>query len=381
MGLLGMKKENWENSSSGDRREKKRWTFHKSGTVPESDLASDGRWTRSYMAEADSQQSKHAIAVAAATAAVADAAVAAAQAAVVVVRLTSQGRERGYGREIHRAAIKVQSVFRGYLARKALRALKGLVKIQALVRGYLVRKRAAATLHSMQALVRAQASARSQRARRSIDKENRFYTEFRGRRSMEHFNDVRREFHHSKRLSTSYENSLGPLEETPKIVEIDTYTPKSRSRRMSTPILEYHDDPYYHAMSSPLPCPFTSKISIPKNKNSRNYKWGYYEDEYKFSTAQSTPRLANSYRYNALPTPSRSVCGDSVFRPYSNSPSYMAKTQSFSAKLRSQSAPRHRPDLGFKKKMSLDEIMASRSSLSGVKMQKSCSQVHQNLNI
>ena len=49
-------------------------------------------------------------------------------------------------------------------ARKALRALKGLVKIQALVRGYLVRKQATATLHGMQALIRAQATVKSKRA-------------------------------------------------------------------------------------------------------------------------------------------------------------------------------------------------------------------------
>ncbi|PHU16595.1 hypothetical protein BC332_12290 [Capsicum chinense] len=46
--------------------------------------------------------------------------------------------------------------------RKALRALKGLVKLHALVRGFLVRKRAAANLHSMKALISAQAAVRSQ---------------------------------------------------------------------------------------------------------------------------------------------------------------------------------------------------------------------------
>lgn len=71
-----------------------------------------------------------------------------------------------------------------FQARKALRALKGLVKIQALVRGYLVRKRAAATLHSMQALIRAQTAVRTQRARRSFNKENRFQSDFRARRSV-----------------------------------------------------------------------------------------------------------------------------------------------------------------------------------------------------
>ena len=53
-----------------------------------------------------------------------------------------------------------------------MRALKGLVKIQALVRGFLVRKRATQTLHNMQALIRAQTSVRSQRARRSITKQS-----------------------------------------------------------------------------------------------------------------------------------------------------------------------------------------------------------------
>jgi len=71
-----------------------------------------------------------------------------------------------------------------FQARKALRALKGLVKIQALVRGYLVRKRAAATLHSMQALIRAQTAVRSQRARRSLSKESRFLPEVLARKSV-----------------------------------------------------------------------------------------------------------------------------------------------------------------------------------------------------
>lgn len=55
-------------------------------------------------------------------------------------------------------------------SRKALRALRGLVKLQALVRGYLVRKQAAATLRSMEAMVRAQSSICAHKYHYSINK-------------------------------------------------------------------------------------------------------------------------------------------------------------------------------------------------------------------
>ncbi|VFQ92952.1 unnamed protein product [Cuscuta campestris] len=340
-GLFGMKK---------DRE--------KSSQHPANPPVQDSSWLRAYMDESEKEQNRHAVAVAAATAAAADAAVAAAQAAVAVVRLTSQGRGTVFnvGREKF-AALKIQSVFRGYLARKALRALKGLVKIQALVRGYLVRKRAAATLHSMQALIRAQSAARSQRARRSMTIDARFQPETHARKSIERFDECRSAFH-SKRLSaSSYDTTINSgFDESPKIVEIDTFKLKSKTRNACMSECGDHHHHYYHHAPS---CPGPGRLSIP------DFDWSFLGEDLagKFHTAQNTPRAGGTR--NAPPTPPKSVCGDHF-------PSYMANTQSFRAKLRSQSAPRQRPEGAAgprKKRISLNDIMASRSSFTGVRMQ------------
>ncbi|XP_077253133.1 protein IQ-DOMAIN 31-like [Tasmannia lanceolata] len=66
-----------------------------------------------------------------------------------------------------KAAITAQAAFRGYLARRAFRALRGIIRLQALVRGHLVRRQAVATLRCFQRIIKLQALVRGRRVRHS----------------------------------------------------------------------------------------------------------------------------------------------------------------------------------------------------------------------
>jgi hypothetical protein len=136
-------------ASTPGAKEKRRWSFRRPAAGKEKAYGG--------FVEPHVDPDQHAVAVA--TAAAAEAAkqaafrMSASKRAAVVVGIEDA------------AAIKIQAVFRAYLARKALCALRGLVKLQALVRGQLVRRQASHTLRCMQALVAAQHRARVARLR------------------------------------------------------------------------------------------------------------------------------------------------------------------------------------------------------------------------
>ncbi|CAL9196048.1 protein IQ-domain 26-like [Musa acuminata AAA Group] len=356
--LWGGDKENKEtkdcSSYGGEARtEKKRWSFRKSrssGDVAPGQNAStaaaiEAAWFKCFYAESEKEHSKHAIAVAAATAAAADAAVA-------MARLTSHGA----GARDQLAAVKIQTAFRGFLARKALRALRALVKLQALVRGYLVRKQAAKTLHSMQALVRAQATVRAQRARN-------LRPEIRHRRSLERSKDLMSSFQRW-RLPTSLDSTI--IDRSPKMVEIDASYPKklSSSRPTATSFTDPADDIPLRGFSSQIP----ARISVPSRRNFEENDWYCINgDRCRCSvTAQSTPRYVNlSCDVAATPVLRQSLS-------VSNSPTYMAKTQSSKAKLRSQSAAKQPPDPAeTRRRQPLSEVnVEARANVAGIATKK-----------
>ncbi|XP_056686438.1 protein IQ-DOMAIN 31 isoform X2 [Spinacia oleracea] len=63
------------------------------------------------------------------------------------------------------AATKTQAAFRGYLARRAFKALKGIIRLQALIRGHLVRRQAVSTLYCIIGVVKLQALVRGSKIR------------------------------------------------------------------------------------------------------------------------------------------------------------------------------------------------------------------------
>ncbi|CAI9759248.1 unnamed protein product [Fraxinus pennsylvanica] len=130
--------------------------------------AADGLVEELKLTEAEDEQNRQAYSVALATAVAAEAAVAAAQAAAEVVRLITVSRNLGKTKE-EIASIKIQTAFRGYLARRALKALKGLVRLKSLVQGHSVKRQATTTLKCMQTLARVQSEICARRIRMSED--------------------------------------------------------------------------------------------------------------------------------------------------------------------------------------------------------------------
>lgn len=344
----------------------------------------------------DLDANKHAIAVAAATAAVAEAALAAAQAAAEVVRLTSGGggTRRAASRVQARgtvaalsvevlAVLKIQSAFRGYLARRALRALKALVKLQALVRGHIVRKQMADMLRRMQTLVRLQARARASRSYTSVSAVSSTKSSLSQHPSVLNatFGDNididgakigSNWLDHWMEESTWNSNSHGfsqartrqDDERSTKILEVDTWKPHINSQPNRGAIyplqhlidqdyakksLTAFDSPSKYSSNAPNPDPSLyseevlsmRSLNFPKGKD-ENIRSVENSPQVAVSASSNRPGSSSTARKAGPFTPTRSEYSWSYFNGYSGHPNYMANTESSRAKVRSQSAPRQR---------------------------------------
>ncbi|KAJ6347490.1 hypothetical protein OIU76_004049 [Salix suchowensis] len=390
-------------------KERRRWSFVKSHREKEQQHHQQHQQESEavkagvlYGQEFEEDPNKHAIAVAAATAAVAEAAVAAAQAAAEVVRLTSSGRcasnsvaytSGSPGLREDFAAVKIGAAFRGYLARRALRALKALVRLQALVRGHLERKRTAEWLHRMQALLRAQSRARAGRAQisESSHSSSKSSKNILGPPTPEKFDHVIRarsgKYEQSSMLKRTGSKSKGraigdhdnaplsfnwsehrmdgrtwdyqaPLPGTSaidddKILGIDSgkshITPKRRNLFHSSH-LSLSADQCSHSFTASKDSTAHQAVPSPSSgevQSSSPLKFSH-EVEEAFCTADNSPQFYSASSRGGSGkrspfTPSRGGGSRSFMSGFSDYPNYMCNTESSRAKVRSLSAPKQRP--------------------------------------
>nr|XP_010917795.1 protein IQ-DOMAIN 14 [Elaeis guineensis] len=346
-------------------KEKNRWSFRrqeaaarKGSTSPDQTVSAP----TNALSEAEIDQMRHATAAAVTAAAAAGVAVAAAQAAADVMSLTSATTGKTSSAVEEAAAIKIQAVFRSYLARKALHALKGLVKLQALVRGHLVRKQATATLRCMQALVTAQARARAQRIR--MVEESQAISQ---RQSVYRRSPQRRRSQHSYEMDRCAEENVKSGE-----MDLRESRGSTKSRNSypitNTDIKDHRPSIYYGNTCLPLRADQYQQLSSAPpalTYTSPRAYIGHFE-EFPFTTAQSSPQYLS-----AVPvTDAAQTSFNHHFYP-----NYMANTESSRAKARSQSTPRRRTDSYERQTSRQRPSVEGRSIPRGVKMQRSSSHV------
>lgn len=367
------------------KREKRRWLFRR---APSNSIQQPVKCEETI---SKSDQQKHAIAVAAATTAAAEAAMATAKAAAQIIRLTKPSLHLSpppppppvfTSLREHHAAIVIQTVFRGYLARRALQALRGIVKLQAMVRGHNVRKQTKTALKYMHVPLRVQARVNNaprpshEATRKSMFAEStnlwdsRYMQDIRARKSTqsragswipENWDDCPRTLKEldallqarkeaaltrERSLAYAFSQQIWDYEKDPSAQDDhkelhggDIWLDSSRPYCYSSPLIsrsQLQSTPHHRGLSpqAPLtPSPAKMKPLHVRPSSPRALR----EARRSYSTA-NTPSLASARCSGGGST----RCTNESPANYAI-PNYMAATESAKAKVRSQSATRQRP--------------------------------------
>ncbi|XP_076919884.1 protein IQ-DOMAIN 17-like [Bidens hawaiensis] len=348
-----------------DKREKRsRWLFRKTSSTTNVNIKHEP-----VKAVEEKEKENHAMVKAV------EAAPIIAHAAEEIVRLTA--RTSSGSVKHHFAATIIQTSFRGYLARRASRALKGIVMLQAVIRGQNVRRQTIITLRCMQALLRVQSRVHDQQSRLSHDGsrksvvsesasfcESKYVQEIRRRKSMVMSRDgtcipddwsdrphnldeldailQNRKTNQNRidlQMSNRNQSTLDEkeLEETTTWLDRWIRAKQWENQRTSRASFDRRDSIKTIEIDSSRPSS-RSGIHKPPSPNRRS--------NYSPSTGQPiTPSPVKSIPLqirSASPRVMGSMCRYSTCANDMTVPNYMAATESAKARIRSQSTPRQR---------------------------------------